>query len=272
MTTSSSAPEAIHLKSVALAFRRDARRAPLSVIQEGLDLAIHQSEFIAIVGPSGCGKTSLLRIMGGLLKTHPPDTCLEGEIQIHDLEPEQAKNARMFGCAFQNPALLPWRTVLQNILLPLELGGDLSKDALTRTRNLLQLVGLATFEHVRPLELSGGMQQRLNLARALIHRPKILLLDEPFASLDDMTRERLNLALLEIHQTLSPTIVLVTHSLYEAAFLADRVVVLSERPARVKAVLQSPLPKKRTGTTQLERPFIEFLRELRSIFFQDTVT
>lgn len=271
MTTGTSAPEAIHLKNVALAFRRDDRQT-LSVIQGGFDLTINRSEFIAIVGPSGCGKTSLLRIMGGLLKTHPPDTCLEGRIQIHDLGPEQAKDVRMFGCAFQNPALLPWRTVLQNIVLPLELSGDLSKDALARARNLLQLVGLAKFEHVRPLELSGGMQQRLSLARALIHRPKVLLLDEPFASLDEMTRERLNLALLEIHQTLSPTIVLVTHSLHEAAFLADRVVVLSERPARVKAILKSPLPKQRTSTTQFERPFMEFLQELRSIFFRDAVS
>ncbi len=192
---------------------------------DGISLRVPQGEFTAIVGPSGSGKSTLLKIIAGLI---PPS---DGEIRIHN-EPVRAPSARV-GLVFQTPVLLPWRTVLENTLLPLEISGRITPDTVTQARDLLELVGLAGYESRYPFELSWGMQQRVAFTRALIVRPEVLLLDEPFAALDAITREEMNVELLRIWHETGGSVLLVTHSITEAVFLADRVVVLSGRPARV---------------------------------------
>ncbi len=191
------------------------------------DISLHvpQGEFTVIVGPSGSGKSTLLKIIAGLI---PPSG---GEVSVLD-EPVRAPSPKV-GFVFQTPVLLPWRTVLANALLPLEISGRVTRDAVAEARSLLELVGLAGFEDRYPFEMSWGMQQRVAFTRALIVRPQVLLLDEPFAALDAITREEMNVELLRIWSEIGGSVVLVTHSISEAVFLADRVVVLSGRPARI---------------------------------------
>jgi NitT/TauT family transport system ATP-binding protein len=213
---------------------------------DGVDMAVCEGEFVAIVGPSGCGKSTLLRIMGGLLLPSQGQVYLDGE-QL--LAPR-----RQVGFVFQSVNLMPWRTVLRNVTLPLELARAPMAEAEARARDLLVLVGLKGFEDAYPRELSGGMAQRVAIARALIARPALLLLDEPFGSLDAISRERMNLDLLRIWQAQRVTAVMVTHDLEEAVFLADRVLVMSPRPGRILAEVQVNLPRPRT----LEVMYTEF--------------
>ncbi len=200
-------------------------------------LAIPAGQVAAIVGPSGSGKSTLLRLMSGLL---PPDT---GTVVL-DGSPVNGPDERV-GLVFQEPRLLPWRNALDNVAYPLELRGEPRPARLARARELLALVGLAGFESARPSQLSGGMAQRVALARALALGPPVLLLDEPFGALDALTRDRLDAELLGLWERTGTTIVLVTHSIPEAVFLADRVVVLSARPGRVVADIAVPLPRPR---------------------------
>jgi NitT/TauT family transport system ATP-binding protein len=209
-------------------------------------MAVREGEFVAIVGPSGCGKSTLLRIMGGLLLPSQGQVYLDGE-QL--LAPR-----RQVGFVFQSVNLMPWRTVLRNVTLPLELARAPMAEAEARARDLLVLVGLKGFEDAYPRELSGGMAQRVAIARALIARPALLLLDEPFGSLDAISRERMNLDLLRIWQAQRVTAVMVTHDLEEAVFLADRVLVMSPRPGRILAEVEVDLPRPRT----LEVMYTEF--------------
>jgi NitT/TauT family transport system ATP-binding protein len=204
------------------------------IVLEKIDLALMRGEILALLGPSGCGKTTLLRLLSGLL------TPSGGRL-------ERTRAAREAGFVFQRPVLLPWRNALDNVLLPVELHGRVRREDRERARELLSLVGLAGFERHRPAALSGGMQQRVALARSLIERPRVLFLDEPFSSLDEITREEMNLELLRIFEAAKDleAAVLVTHSLEEAAFLADRIAVMGGRPGVVLALVDISLARPR---------------------------
>ena len=210
---------------------------------EDIDLDIHENEFVTLVGRSGCGKSTLLRLIAGLL----PSTT--GRITIGDRAVDGPRVD--VGLMFQRPALMPWRTVLENVLLPVEILGLDRKQGRSRAEELLALVGLEGFEGRRPWELSGGMQQRVALCRSLIHEPKVLLMDEPFAALDALTREELSLELQRIWSERQKTIVFVTHSISEAAVLSDRVVVLTPRPGRVARVIDVPVARPRAFGEEL---------------------
>ncbi|MDG4820459.1 ABC transporter ATP-binding protein [Asanoa sp. WMMD1127] len=203
-----------------------------------IDLKIAEGEFVAVVGRSGCGKSTLLRLVAGLI---PPT---EGEIQVGDERVTRPR--RDIAMLFQRPALLPWRTVLDNVLLPAEIF-KLDRSAVrARAADLLEMVGLGGFEKRLPHELSGGMQQRVALCRSLLARPRVLLMDEPFAALDALTREDLSTELQRIHMETRATIMFVTHAIDEAVLLADRVVVLSPRPGRIVEILDIDIPRPRS--------------------------
>jgi NitT/TauT family transport system ATP-binding protein len=204
---------------------------------ECVSFQVDAGEFLCIVGPSGCGKSTLLRVLGGLVRPTSGEVYTGGE-------PLTAPRRRI-GFVFQKANLMPWRTVLRNVTLPLEIKGLKAEDARQQGRQLLELVGLEGFEEAYPHELSGGMEQRVAIARALVHDPAILLLDEPFGSLDALTREQMNLELLRIWQAKRKTVVMVTHSIQEAIFLADRILVMSSRPGHIKATVTVPLPRPR---------------------------
>lgn len=225
-------------------------------VLDDINLQVKEGEFVSIVGPSGCGKTTLLKILGGLL------TPTRGELSVKGNSIDIALKRRDFGFVFQNPVLLPWRNVLQNIMLPLEIIGD--KTPLTEPEKLLTLVGLEDFSSYYPNALSGGMKQRVAIARALVFDPDILLLDEPFGALDELIRERLNMELLHIWHETRKTIVFVTHSISEAAFLSNRVIMLSERPAKVVGVREIDLPFPRTSETRQSKEYFEHVTWLRN--------
>jgi len=204
----------------------------------GIDLEVADGEFVAVVGRSGCGKSTLLRLVAGLL---PPTT---GEVRVSGERVTQPR--RDIAMMFQRPALLPWRTVLDNVLLPVQIFGWRKSAHRDRAYELLELAGLAGFEKRQPHELSGGMQQRVALCRALIANPRVMLMDEPFSALDALTREELAGELQRVHMDNGATIVFVTHSIDEAVLLADRVVVLSPRPGRIREILDIKIPRPRT--------------------------
>jgi NitT/TauT family transport system ATP-binding protein len=213
------------------------RQGELKVL-DGIGFTIDKGEFVAIVGPSGCGKTTLLRILGGLL------TPTLGQVEVGT--GASPSPGRQVGYVFQNVNLMPWRTVLRNVTLPLEISKRPKPSAEQEARELLALVGLAQFEQVYPRELSGGMAQRVAIARALAGQPEILLMDEPFGSLDAMSREQMNVELLRIWRAREVTAVMVTHDLQESVFLADRVLVMSPRPGRIRAEIEVDLPRPRS--------------------------
>jgi NitT/TauT family transport system ATP-binding protein len=216
---------------------------------------VQAGELVALVGPSGCGKSTLLKVLAGL---HPHDG---GEVRIgsatHPFDP-----ARDVGMVFQAPLLLKWRRVLDNVLLPAEILGLEKRPSLERARHLLELVGLAGYEAKYPYELSGGMQQRAAIARALVHDPKLVLMDEPFGALDALTREKMNLELLRIWKEAGKTIVFVTHGISEAVFLGTRVVVLTAGPARMADNFEVDLPHPRTLDMKTQEKFGEYTRRV----------
>jgi NitT/TauT family transport system ATP-binding protein len=216
----------------------------------GVELSVRDGEFVAIVGPSGCGKSTLLRILGGLLSPTEGTVSLDGQPLVSP--------KRQIGFVFQNVNLMPWRSVLHNVTLPLEVTGIPRTRAEQQAQDLLTLVGLGEFGKVFPRQLSGGMAQRVAIARALVGQPEVLLLDEPFGSLDALSREQMNLELLRIWQARRVTAVMVTHDLQEAIFLADRVLVMSPRPGRVRTEVAVRLPRPRT----LEVMYTEFFGAL----------
>jgi NitT/TauT family transport system ATP-binding protein len=224
----------------------------------GISLDIDPGEFVTIVGQSGCGKTTFLKILAGLISRSSGQVSLRGQ-------PVDGPS-RDIGIVFQDPVLLPWRTVLHNVLLPAEVLGLDPKSAHARAMSLLGLLGLAGFEDKYPNELSGGMRQRAAIARALVHDPSLLLMDEPFGALDAMTREFMNLELLRVWQESGKTVVFITHSIPEAVFLADRVVVMSARPGRIQEVVSVDLPRPRDLDVMASDGFGVYAKKIRHLF------
>jgi NitT/TauT family transport system ATP-binding protein len=207
-----------------------------TVALSGIDLTVAAGEFVSLIGPSGCGKSTLLRLIGDLLAPS------RGEIRVFGQPARAARLAQRYGIAFQQAGLLEWRTVAGNVELPLQVHGVRKKERRDRAAELLALVGLADFADHYPGQLSGGMQQRVAIARALAERPALLLLDEPFGALDEMTRERMQAELSRIRHETATTVILVTHSIPEAVFLSDRVAVMSPRPGRITQIIDIELP------------------------------
>jgi NitT/TauT family transport system ATP-binding protein len=224
---------------------------------EGIDLAIRPGEFVSLIGPSGCGKSTLLRLIGDLT------TPSAGSIEVNGKPARQARLDRDYGMVFQAPVLMDWRTVAKNIELPLEIMGYAPADRASRSAELAKLVELDGFEDRHPWQLSGGMQQRVAIARALAFDPKLLLMDEPFGALDEMTRERMNLELMRIWGRTRTTVVFVTHSIPEAVFLSTRVIVMSARPGRISKVVDVDLPQPRTNDTRETERYFELVTEVR---------
>jgi NitT/TauT family transport system ATP-binding protein len=227
-----------------------------TALQE-IDLDIHPAEFVSLIGPSGCGKSTLLRVIGDLISPSA------GKVVVNGKSAHQARLDRDYGIVFQDAVLYDWRTIAKNIALPLELGGWDKRRRRERVAEMLQLVELDGFEDHYPWQLSGGMQQRVSIARALSFSPALLLMDEPFGALDEMTRERLNAELLRIWADTQSTIVFVTHSIAEAVFLSTRVVVMSPRPGRISSVIEIDLPQPRTAATREEPRFFELVTAVR---------
>ena len=222
-------------------------------------LQIDEQEFITIVGPSGCGKSTLLRILGGLVPATSGTATL-------DRTPITAPRPDV-GIAFQHPVLLPWRTILENVLLPAQIQHTPPAHAKARAEQLLQMVGLADFATKYPGELSGGMQQRAAITRALVNDPRILLMDEPFGALDAMTREQMNLDLQHIWLQSRKTVILITHSIQEAVFLADRVVVMTPRPGRIAGIIPIPIPRPRPLAIMADPTFAALSGQVRRLLY-----
>jgi NitT/TauT family transport system ATP-binding protein len=229
------------------------------VALRGIDLEIGEGEFVSLIGPSGCGKSTLLRIIGDLIQPSGGDVVVNGKTA------HQARVDRDYGIVFQDAVLFDWRTVAKNIGLPLEMMGWERRRRSQRVTELVELVELTGFEGHHPWQLSGGMQQRVSIARALSFEPPLLLMDEPFGALDEMTRERLNLELLRIWDASGSTVVFVTHSISEAVFLSTRVVVMSARPGRIVGVVDVDLPQPRTAETREEPRFADVVRQVRRL-------
>lgn len=225
-----------------------------------VNLEIKQGEFISLVGPSGCGKTTLLRTIADLQQ------ATSGSIKVRGQTPREIRTQKKYGIVFQSPVLYEWRTVRRNVCMPMELMGMPKKDRSARVTKMLELVGLMEFGKKYPHELSGGMQQRVNIARALAIRPEILLMDEPFSALDEFTKEKLHEDLLHIWWKTNKTILFVTHNIQEAVFLSDRVVVLSPHPGRVSAIVDINIPRPRSLAVKETAEFTALVSKVRNSF------
>ncbi len=230
-----SAPVVVEARGLAVAFDAEGQRVNAL---SSVDLTIRRGDFVSLIGPSGCGKTTLLRAIADL------QAPSGGSLMVNGMTPTEARLARAYGYVFQAPALYPWRSVARNVMLPLEIMGMGRSERATRAERYLRLVGLGEFARKFPWQLSGGMQQRVSIARALCFEPTLLLMDEPFGALDEITRDSLNLHLHELWRRTGMTVVFVTHSIPEAVFLSTRIVVMSARPGRIIDVIES-----RLGTT-----------------------
>ena len=230
---------------------------PVTAALEGIDLDIARGEFVSLIGPSGCGKSTLLRVIGDLVGP------TRGEVVVNGKPAARARRDRDYGMVFQAPVLMDWRTVEDNVKLPLEVLRRPPAERTARAREMLELVELGDFLGHYPYQLSGGMQQRVAIARALSFEPAILLMDEPFGALDEMTRERMNSEVLRIWERTGTTIVFVTHSIPEAVFLSSRVVVMSPRPGRITRVIEVDLPRPRNEDTRETRRYFELVTDVR---------
>ncbi len=230
---------------------------PTTIALQNINLEIQPREFVSLIGPSGCGKSTLLRTIGDLI----PAT--DGDVTVNDKSAHAARMSRDYGMVFQAPVLFEWRSVLKNVELPLEVMRVPGGERTSKARAMLKLVELEKFEKHYPWQLSGGMQQRVAIARSLAFRPGLLLMDEPFGALDEITRERMNAELLRIWQETQTTVVFVTHSIPEAVFLSTRVVVMSARPGRITAVIDVDLPYPRTIETRESKRFFELVTSVR---------
>lgn len=253
------APVELELAGVEKEFR--ARHGTTLALTD-ISLSVRRREFVSVVGQSGCGKTTLLRILAGLIAPTEGDVRAGGR-SLWAGGTRDAETVSRLGLVFQDPNLFPWYSVRDNIALPLRLRGVGRRERLGRAQELCDMVGLTGFERAYPRELSGGMRQRVAIARALSYRPGILLMDEPFGALDALTRDKMNLELQEIASATGATVVFVTHSITEAVFLADRVVLLSPRPGRIRSVTSAPFQRPRPLDVQTGPDFQDIVRELR---------
>ncbi|MFZ5791182.1 MAG: ABC transporter ATP-binding protein [Pseudomonadota bacterium] len=227
------------------------------VALSNVDLVIKRGEFVSFIGPSGCGKTTLMRVIADL------ERPTEGSITVNGIAPQAARLARAYGYVFQAPVLYPWRSVVRNVTLPLEIMGVPREERLTRAAKYLEMVGLAGFERKFPWQLSGGMQQRVSIARALSFEPQLLLMDEPFGALDEITRDHLNAQLIALWERTKKTVIFVTHSISEAVFLSTKIVVMSPRPGRILEVIESDLPAVRTLDVRETPAFLAIAHRVR---------
>lgn len=229
--------ESIELKNVCKTF--DLNKGLLTALQN-VTFNVGEKEFVSLVGPSGCGKSTVLRLIAGLISP------TSGEIFVHGMTPSEARKNRLYAFVFQDPVLFPWRSVIKNVTMPLEIVDNATRDKYGgRANDLLELVKLKGFENASPSQLSGGMKQRAAIARALLLNPEVLLMDEPFGALDEINRDRMNLELLRIWRDTDASILFVTHSIEEAVFLSDRIIMLSPRPGEVVANIPIDLPRPR---------------------------
>ncbi|MBI1779169.1 MAG: ABC transporter ATP-binding protein [Proteobacteria bacterium] len=249
-----SAPLAIDMHGLSLTY--DAGGSAVAALAD-IDLAVRAGEFVTLIGPSGCGKTTLMRVIADL--TQPT----EGRISVNGMSPAEARLARAYGYVFQAPALYPWRTARANVMLPLEILGITREERQARAGRYLAMVGLDGFEDKFPWQLSGGMQQRVSIARALSFEPKLLLMDEPFGALDEITRDHLNEQLLRLWERTGKTVIFVTHSIQEAVFLSNRIVVMSPRPGRIVDIIDSHLPPDRLLDVRETGEFLEIAHRVR---------
>jgi NitT/TauT family transport system ATP-binding protein len=250
---------AVEVRGVSRVFT--ARKGASVTALDDVSLTVEPGQFVSLIGPSGCGKSTLMRLIADL------DTPTTGEIRVFGTSARQARVNQKYGIAFQQAGLLPWRTVAGNIELPLELHGSVKSARKERVRELIELVGLSDFAGHYPDQLSGGMQQRVAIARALAESPSLLLMDEPFGALDEMTRERMQNELVRICGETNAAVVFVTHSIPEAVFLSDRVVVISPRPGRIRDVLSVKLGETgaRGENLREEEPFFQAVRQVREL-------
>jgi NitT/TauT family transport system ATP-binding protein len=253
LTRNADAP-AIEIRDLSLIFAT--ADAPVIALSN-IDLSIKRGEFVSFIGPSGCGKTTLMRVIADL------ERQTEGEITVNGVSAQEARLARAYGYVFQAPALFAWRNVLRNVTLPLEIMGMGRDDSLRRAAKYLEMVGLNGFERKFPWQLSGGMQQRVSIARALSFEPQLLLMDEPFGALDEITRDHLNEHLIRLWEQTRKTVVFVTHSISEAVFLSTKIVVMSPRPGRIMKVIDSSLPAKRTLDIRETPEFLDVAHRVR---------
>ena len=248
------APAVIEAKDLSLTFQTS--DGPVYALSH-VDLSIREGEFVSFIGPSGCGKTTLLRVIADL------EQASEGNIAVNGLTPEAARKSRAYGYVFQAPALYPWRTVERNVALPLEIMGFSSEERRRRIKANIDLVNLSGFERKHPWQLSGGMQQRVSIARALAFDPKLLLMDEPFGALDEIVRDKLNQQLLELWNRTAKTVVFVTHSIPEAVFLSTRIIVMSPRPGRIIDTIEADFPRDRTLDIRETPEFLQIAHRVR---------
>ena len=252
--TTSQEANTVETQNLDLVFQT--RDGPVHALSE-INLEIRQGDFISFIGPSGCGKTTLLRVIADLEKP------TGGSILVNGVSPEQARLQRAYGYVFQAPALFPWRTVEGNLKLPLEIMGIDAEERTRRARESLKMVNLEGFEKKFPWQLSGGMQQRVSIARALTFDPELLLMDEPFGALDEIVRDQLNEHFLRLWEKNRKTVVFVTHSIPEAAYLSTRIVVMSPRPGRIIECIESDLPSDRTLDIRETPKFLELSHRIR---------
>jgi len=250
----------IEINNLSFSYQKDVKLAVL----QNINIKIFENEFISVVGPSGCGKTTLLKLICGLLDHY------QGDIKINGSDPLIARDNHEFGVVFQNPVLFDWRNVFNNVSLPFEIFNSKNKsskkiDFKKSAMDMIKLVGLEEYCNVYPYQLSGGMQSRVAIARALCYRPKILLMDEPFGDLDEITRSKLNHELLNIWQKTKCTIIFITHNLTEAIMLSDKVVVLSERPAKIKAIIELDLERSKREENNEYKEMFHDLKHLLNI-------
>ena len=248
------APPVIEVRDLSLTFTT--ADGPVTALT-GIDLTVGRGEFVSLIGPSGCGKTTLLRVIADL------EQPTGGTISVNGVSPHQARQARAYGYVFQAAALYPWRNIARNVALPLEIMGLDRATRDHRVRENMELVNLTGFERKFPWQLSGGMQQRVSIARALAVRPELLLMDEPFGALDEIVRDHLNEQLLALWAKTNKTVIFVTHSIPEAVFLSTRIVVMSPRPGRIQDVIQSTLPRTRTLDVRETPEFLAIAHRVR---------